>query len=214
MSTRRSRGILKVKRHNAPGMLARAKLMEKGLEDHPSLFSAPNPALPIFSNQIAVTDEAQVLATQGGKGMAAARDVQLGLLAGMMMSELVYMQSVADSGSPDAAIATLHAGGVEIADFALHDKAILTVTQGPAPGAVVLAANVGILLEGKRHRTHFVQWAYTTDGRTFFALPPTPDAKTTLSGLTPLTRVGFRVAVTTAKGVTSAWSQVFDFLVH
>jgi hypothetical protein len=39
-------------------------------------------------------------------------------------------------------------------------------------------------------------------------------SKTTLAGLTPLTTVGFRVAVATTKGVTSAWSQVVDFLVH
>ena len=42
----------------------------------------------------------------------------------------------------------------------------------------------------------------------------TPDALTTVSGLTPLTTVGFRVAVTKTKSPMSKWSQVFEFLVH
>ncbi len=60
--------------------------MEKGLGDNAALFTAPNPPLPAFSNQITVTDKAQVAAVHGGKGMAAARNVQLGLLVGMMRS--------------------------------------------------------------------------------------------------------------------------------
>jgi hypothetical protein len=214
MKARRSRGVLKVKRHDAVKSLERAKLMEKGLGDHVPLFPNPNPGLPIFSNQIALTDKAQVLVAQGGKGAAAARDVQLGLLAGMMGSELIYMQSIADAGSPEAAVSTLLAGGVEIAGVPLHDKAILTVTQGPAPGAVALSANAGALLGGKRWRKHFFQWEYTIDGKTFLAMPPTPEATTTLTGLTPMTTVGFRVAVVTTKGGAAAWSQVFNFLVH
>jgi hypothetical protein len=188
--------------------------MEKGLGDHVDIFPTPNPALVIFSNQIAVTDKAQVVAGQGAKGSAAARDVQVGLLAGMMGTELMYMQSVADAGSPDEAVSTLLAGGVEIAAFGPREKAILTVTQGPVPGAVALAANAGALLSGKRRRKHFFQWEYTTDGKTFLAMPSTPEASTTLTGLTPLTTVGCRVAVVMAKGIASAWSQVVNFLVH
>jgi hypothetical protein len=187
--------------------------MEKGLGDHTATFPDPNPPLPIFSNQIVLTDKAQVVAGKGGKGMAAARDVQLGLLTGMMTSELVYIQSVADAGNPDEAVSILLAGGVEVAGFAQRDKAILAVTQGPSPGTVALSANAGALLGGKRRRKHFFQWEYTTDGKTFLAMPPTPEATTTLAGLTPLTTVGFRVTVTMAKGITGAWSQVVDFLV-
>src|SRR5207249_1529538 len=120
--------------------------------DNAAVFTSPNPPLQVFGDQIDATDEAQVVAGAGGKGTAAARDVQLGFLTGMMMSELVYIQSVADAGNPDEAVSTLHKGGVEVAAFALHDKAILTATQGPVPGAVILVANVGTLMGGKRHR--------------------------------------------------------------
>jgi hypothetical protein len=214
MAQRRARGVLKVKRSDAPGRLDRAKLMKKGIEDNAALFTTPNPALAVFSNQIVVTDEAQVAAGKGGKGVAAARDVQLGLLAGMMDSELVYIQSVADSGNPDEAISTLHAGGVEVAAFGQHAKAILAVTQGPTSGSVSLEANASALLGGNLWRKHFLSWEYTTDGKTFIAMPSTPEARTTLTGLTPLTTVGFRVAITVTKSPMGPWSQVVNFLVH
>jgi hypothetical protein len=211
---KRARGVLKVKRHDAPRVLERAKLMKKGLEDHAASFSNPNPTLPIFGGQILTTDAAQVVAGKGGKGVAAARDVQLGLLVGMMDSELVYIQSVADAGNPDEAISTLHAGGVEIATIPQRDKAILAVTLGQAQGEVLLTANAGLLLGGSRHRKHFFHWEYTTDGgHTFLAMLPTAEARTKLAGLTPMAKVGFRVAVTVAKGGTSAWSPVVEILV-
>jgi hypothetical protein len=214
MEQRRARGVLKVKRRDAPEGLRRAKLMEQGFVDHAALFTKPNPPLAVFSNQIVVTDKAQVAAGKGGKGMAAARDVELGLLMGMMRSELVYIQSVADTGNPDQAISTLLAGGVEVAGFGQHEKAILTVTQGPTSGSVGLEANATALLGDKLGRKHFFSWEYTTDGKTFISMPSTPEVKTTLAGLTPLTMVGFRVAVTVSKSPMGPWSQVVNFLVH
>lgn len=211
---RRPRGVLKVKRRDAPRVLNRAKTMKKGLEDHSGLLSSPNPTLPVFGKQIDDTDSAQVAARNGGKGMAAVRDVQLGLLFGMMESELHYIQSVADTGTPDEAVATLHAGGVEVAGFPAHDKAILTVGQGPTQGSVMLDANAAALLGSDITRKHFFNWEYTVDGKNFIAMPSTPESKTALSGLTPLTTVGFRVSVTRAKGIMGPWSQVVEFLIH
>ncbi len=199
-----------------PGALSRARRSsrKKGLGDNTGLFTAPNPPLATFSNQIDVTDAAQVASAHGGKGMAAARDVQVGLLFGMMGSELVGIQSVADSGNPDESVSTLHAGGVEVAAVGQHTKPILGVTQGPTTGAVDLEANASALLGADIGRKHFFSWEYTMDGKTFISIPSTPDARTTLTGLTPLTTVGFRVAVTVSKTPMGPWSQVVNFLVQ
>jgi hypothetical protein len=194
--------------------MSRAKLMAKGFADNASLLPNPNPALTVFNNQIVVTDTAQVAVAHGGKGIAAARDVQLGILFGMMMSELGYLQSLADNATPEEAVSILHWGGVEIAGVPLHEKAILTVSQGVTPGSVNLEANAKALLGDFLRRKHFFNWAYTFDGKTFVGLPSTGEARTTATGLTPLTLVGFRVCVTKAKGVMDPWSQVVDFLVH
>jgi hypothetical protein len=189
--------------------------MAKGLGDYAAtLFPDPNPSLQAFSDQISVTDKAQVAAGKGGKGMAAARDVELGILIGMMSSELVYMQSVADGGPRDQAIATLLAGGVEIAGVPLHDKAVLTATEGLTSGSVNLEANATILLGDYLKRKHFFNWAYTIDGENFVSVPSTSEARTIVTGLTPLTFVGFRVCVTKGKGVMDPWSQVVELLVR
>jgi hypothetical protein len=111
-------------------------------------------------------------------------------------------------------VSTLHAGGVELAAFGEHDKPILEVSQGPTSGAVDLEANVGALLGADARRKHFFSWEYTTDGKTYIGMPSTPDARTTLTGLTPLTTVGFRVAVTLSKSPMGPWSQVVNFLVQ
>jgi hypothetical protein len=214
MAQQRARGVLKIKRRDALAALKRAKLMEQGLSNNAAVFTNPNPTLAVFSNQITVTDKAQVAANNGGKGMAAARDVQLGLLVGMMGSELVCIQTVADAGNPDEAVQTLQAGGVEVALVGRRNKPILQAMQGTTTGSVVLEANATIILGSNLRRKHFFTWEYTTDGKTFVALPPTPTATTTVSGLTSLTTVGFRAGATTSNNVATEWSALVNFLVR
>jgi hypothetical protein len=150
-----------------------------------------------------VLDEA-VVGVRGDVGLAARR----------LRSELVVIQAVADAGNPDQAVATLLAGGVVVAGFGVHDKAILEVGQSVPGGPVVLSANAKGLLGAEYRRKHFFGWESTMDGKTFNGLPSTALAKTTVTGLTPLTTVGFRVAVAVGSGPMGPWSQVVYFLVH
>jgi hypothetical protein len=215
MGLRRARGILGVLHRDAPAVLKRAKLMDQGLTEYAAIFTSPNPSLTVFNNQIVITDKAQVAVGGGGKGLAAARNVEIGVLWGMMGSELLYMQSLADAANPEQAAQILRQGGVEVAGVPLHSKAILTVTQGATSGLVSLEANAAALLSTLNlRRKHFFSWEYTLDGKTFIGMPSTPEASTTQGGLTPLTIVGFRVAVTVSKSTQNAWSQVVNFLVH
>jgi hypothetical protein len=206
--------MLDVDRRNAPQVIDRAELMDTGLLTYAATFTSPNPPEPKFASQIALTGAAQVAARKGGVGMAAARYVQVGILLEMMESELLYMESVANAGNPELATQVLLQGGVEIAGVGKHQKDILTIRQ-PQPGApVTLEANVSALLGAYLHRKHFISWEYTLDGKTFVALPSTPEGLTTVTGLAALTVVGFRVAVTVARMPMLPWSQVVNFLVH
>jgi hypothetical protein len=215
MGDKTARGKLGANRDKPPGVLKRAKLMDQGLTNYANVFTSPNPPLPVFSNQITVTDKAQVAVGQGGKGLAEARDVQIDILWGMMSSQLVYMQSVADAASnPAQAVQTLKEGGVEITLLGGRNKAILAAAQSQAGAPVVLDANAKVLLGENLHRKHLFNWEYTLNGTTFIALPTTPEATTTVSGLTALTTVGFRVAVTVTKSLMGPWSPVVNFLVR
>jgi hypothetical protein len=215
MGLKRARGKLDVGRDDPPGVLSRAKLMDQGLANYANVFTSPNPPLPAFSNQIVATDKAHVAVGQGGKGLAEARDVQIDLLWDMMSSQLVYIQSVANAASnPAEAVQILKQGGVEVVLPGGRNKAVVAATQGQPGAPVVLDANAKVLLGENLYRKHFFNWEYTTDGKTFTALPPTPEATTMVSGLTALTTVGFRVSATTSKGVTTPWSPIVNFLVR
>ena len=215
MGLRHIRGKLGARREDAPGVIDRAGLMEVGLEQHTDVFLIPNPTLAIFSAQRSAAQSAQLLVSKGGKGVAAARNVEVGKLYGMMVTELAYFQQLADELSPDDAIALFHAGGVEVATFAQHNKALLSVTQEQPGAPVLLDANASTLLGDKRNRKHYFNWQSTMDGHTFVTLPSTPKAHTWVTtGLTPLTTVGFRVCVTTSDEVTSPWSQLVYLLIH
>jgi hypothetical protein len=207
-------GILAVEQRHVPRVLWRAKIMLAGLGDDPALFSAPIPPLPVFASQLALTEQVHV-AVLARKATAAERAVPLRALWGMMRSELQYIQSVAEQGTAEQSVATLRAGGVEIALLPRHDKALLTVRQGPTSGSVILDAHARLLLGAHVKRYRLFGWQATSDGgQTFVTLPSTPTAQTTLSGLTPLTVYGFRVNVTTSTGIAGEWSQIIRFLVH
>ncbi len=189
--------------------------MDQGLANYANVFTNPNPPLPAFSNQITVTDNAQVAVGQGGKGLAEARDVQIDILWGMMSSQLVYIQSVAGAaGSPALSVQLLKQAGVEVVLPGGRNKAIVAATQSQPGAPVALYANAKLLLGENLHRKHLFNWEYTLNGTTFIALPTTPEATTTVSGLTALTTVGFRVAVTVTKSPMGPWSPVVNFLVR
>lgn len=212
---RRARAALMIDTEKTSSVMGRAKGMNAGMGANVPLFPAPNPALSVIVAQTVVVDKAEVVAATGVKGGAAARNVQLGILVGMLEMEMGYVQSVADkSSTPEQAVSTIEAAGLTVARVGSHTKPILGVKQGPQAGSVVLDANAAALT-GKGRKKTFFNWAYTVDGgKTFIAMPSTPKAKTTLANLTPLTTVGFRVSVTRSDGTTDEWSQVIAFLVH
>jgi hypothetical protein len=205
---------MNVNRKNPTAVVGKAKDMDDGTVSNPALFVTPNPPNPAFQIQIQVTDKAIVTASKGSQADTAARNVQCGLLVGMMETRCVYVQGVADTAAtPQQAAATIRAGKLDVAAVGDHIKDILTVTQGPQSGAVALDA-FAKALAGKGTRTKFFGWQSTTDGKTFITLPSTSKAKTTVANLTPLTQYGFRVNVTLSDGVPGEWSQIVYFFVH
>jgi hypothetical protein len=207
----RARAVLKIKRKNTVSVTGKANAMCSGIGGNPTLFVTPNPPISTLQAQIVVVGKAEVVAATKAKGAAAARNVQLGILVGMMETEQTYVQAVADtSPSPDHAVSTIQAAGLMVALVGQHTKAILTVKQGPQSGLVSLDAYAAALAGHGRRKTFF-NWQSTVDGKTFVSLPSTPKSKTTVANLTPLTTYGFRVSVTNSDGIPGEWSQVVPF---
>lgn len=213
---RRARAILDIDKDNTGEVLGKAKGMLGGIGGHPNLFASPNPPLSVIKDQVVVVDAAQVLASTRAKGTATARNVQRGILVGMLETEVTYVQGVADhSATPEEAAATIEAAALKVAPVAQRTKALLTVSQGPTAGSVHLDAFAKLLVGKHQAKKTFFNWQYTADGGlTYITLSSTPKSKTTLEGLTPLHTYGFRVSLTNPDGIVEAWSQVVTFLVH
>jgi hypothetical protein len=160
----RARAVLKIKKNKTVSVTGKAEAMCTGIGANQGLFSAPNPPIPTIQNQITVVRTAEVVAATKAKGAAAARNVQLAILVGMLETEVTYVQGVADtSSSREQAVSTIQAAGLSVALVPQHHKPVLAVTQGPQPGSVDLDANA-TLLAGKARRKCFFNWQYFRAG--------------------------------------------------
>lgn len=211
----RARAVLKVNKKQTAPVTAKAEDMCNGIDGHPGLFATPNPTTSTIKTQVGVVNSAEITARTGAKGTAKARNVQLGILVGMLETELTYVQGCADKCStPEEAAATIEAARLSVARVGQHLKPILVVKQGATSGSVNLEANAKALLGGNYKKKNFFNWQSTSDGKTFVSLPSTPKCKTSVTNLTPLATYGFRVSVTNSAGIAGEWSQVVSFLVR
>ena len=209
-----ARAALRIKAGNTNSVQGRARGIVAGIGAHAQLASLAANATAI-DDQITTVDKAETLAGTRAKGSAAARNVQRKLLVGMLKTVLPLVQTIADqSGTVDAAIATIEAAGLVVALVTKRIKPILAAKQGPPGSPVVLEANA-TALGAIRTRKNFFNWQVSSDGGlTWVTLPPTGKCKTSVANLTPLTHYGFRVALSDSSGVLGEWSQIIGFLVH
>ena len=208
----RVRAILKINRNSTASVLAKAHAVNNGMGADPARFPAPVPPLATLEAQIQIVDAAEQLVATRAKGAAAERDVQRGILVGMLETARHYVQMLCDANSGQA-VAIIEAAGMAVAIAPTRNDPILKVTDGFQSGTVTLDAHAA-LLAGKSGRKALFNWQWTTDGgKVFNDAPSTFHAKTMIANLTPLTMVGFRVSVTGVNGL-GEWSQLVTVLVH
>jgi hypothetical protein len=205
---------LAIDKKNPDSVTKKAEDICAGIDGHPALFVDPNPLTSVIKAQIVVVNEAKVLARTRAHGTAKARDVQVGVLVGLLETACNYVQGRADKCStPEEAAATIEAAGLTVALVGKRTKAILEVTKGPTPGSANLEANATALGADGKKKTFF-NWESTLDGKVFVSLPSTPKCKTSVANLTPLTTVGFRVSVTNSTGIAGPWTDVVYLLIR
>ena len=214
MSLRTLRAVLGVNKVQIAGVLVRAQAMYDGMNSHKADFPSPNPALPAFLTLIQNLQSSHQ-AVKARTGTATARNVERDLLWDGMHSERVYVQSLVTADMARGMLLIENAGLV-LATHKVHQKALLTLTEGSQSGSIDCEANVALLigvgtLNPRQHR--FFNWQYTLDGKTFVSVPSTAGCKTVITGLPPLTIVGVRVSLTNMHE-TGPWSQVVSILVR
>jgi hypothetical protein len=176
-------------------------------------FPNPVPTLAVLLAQITALDTAQRVVATGQRGApTGTRNTARDALWSSLHSLKAYVQTLADA-SPENSFTIVKSSGFKLATKGSHTKPPLDARLTGLSGVVGLVANARALTGGAKKHAAF-NWQYSVDGgHTWVALPGTPTASTTVSGLPVMTNVSFRVSVTMAK-VVQPWSQVVTIPVH
>lgn len=213
MSAVRSiRLVLKAKKGNVPFFLVVLQAVYTGMKNHPQLFLNPPIDLAVFLGQIQALIALQQAVKGGPKGTAALRDTARDVCFSSVETLRVFVETLC-TNSPEQAVTLAQAAGMQLRAASSGHKPILAVKQGPHPGTVLLSANASALCLSKGKGGRFFNWEYMLPGKDWVAVPSTTQAKTTVSGLPPLTLCSFRVSATESKTGLGEWSQVVTFAV-
>jgi hypothetical protein len=167
-------------------------------------FAAPNPSLATFEADIAALVTAETAVLSRVKGAVEMRNAKLAIVKNDLVVLRTYVQSIADANPANAEV-IVEGAGMKLRTVTLHDKPALSVKLGSVSGSVLLAAKSA----GDRAA---YDWQYSTDQKTWTAIPPTLKAKTSVSGLTSGTLYYFRVQALIKTGEQN-WSQVVSLVV-
>jgi hypothetical protein len=149
---------------------------------------------------------AQTLATSKLKGAVADRNAKRVIVVSDLKQLVAYVEGVADANSADAQTIIESAGMTVKKTVTPKPKQDLALKPGPVSGAVKVVAKAAAT------RSSY-EWEWSTDQKTWTALPSTIQAKTTIQGITPGTTIYVRRRVVTKAGVGD-WSQIVSTMVQ
>jgi hypothetical protein len=186
--------------------LSMAKAILQAVTNAKATFPTPNPSLATLTTDINSFDSAQSNALMRTKGAVQARNAASVVVASDLDLLRGYVQQVADA-DPPSALVIAHSAGMDLRKTPVRSKNDLNAKPGVTSGSIAVSARVA----GVR-ASH--EWQYSTDGgKTWISLPASLQAKTTISGLTPLTTVLVRHQAVTKAGPQD-WSQPISVVVQ
>ena len=214
MSTANSNSNKKVHRSiaslNLPGVISLLVIYVQGIlkamNGNPT-FPAPNPPLTTIGSAVSDLQVAETAAvTTRAKGTIATRNEKRAALVAMLELLRAYVQSIADA-TPENAPSIIESAGLALRKTPVHAPRVFAAKATTVSGSVKLIAPTA-------DRRAAYLWQYSTDaGKTWLDVPPTLQAKTTVTGLPSGTTVQFRYR-SVIKGGAGDWSPPFSLLVH
>jgi hypothetical protein len=171
-----------------------------------SAFPAPVPTLATVSAEIDALEVAEKAALARTRGAVVARNEQKTALIGLLQQLKAYIQARADANVLNGA-SIITSAGVAVRKTPVRPAKVFEAKPGSVSGSVVVVARAAA-------RRASYEWEYSTDGgKTWVALPASLQAKTSVSGLTPLSTVQFRYLAVTKSG-PGDWSAPISFIVR
>jgi len=186
-------------------LITYAQGIVKGMTGN-AYFTTPIPALAAISTAIADLQTAETSALARTKGAVATRNEKRAVLVGLLQQLRAYIQATADA-SPENGSSIIESAGVALKKTPVHPPRIFAATAGAVSDAAKLVAPSA----GTRSS---YEWEYSTDGgKTWVAMPPTIQAKTSVIGLPSAATTMFRYRAITPKGGAGDWSAPVSLLV-
>jgi hypothetical protein len=180
-------------------LLALAKAIQAAMAANPGIFKSPVPPLAQLASDLAALDTAQQTALTRVKGSVEIRDAKREVVTSDLHALRAYVQTVVD-GDPANGASIATAAGMAVRAPLVRAKQALTLKPTTISGSVAVTARVTAA-----RSSH--EWEYSTDGgKTYVALAPTLQAKTTITGLVPGSTVLVRHRAVTKTGPDD-WSQ-------
>jgi len=202
--------VIGASKSNIPLLIIVLQSICAAMKAHPQSFPNCPVDLAVFLQQVTDLSTAN-LGVRQRKVTAAARDKLRDVACVTAETLRVYVSGLAVA-SPESAVTLAQDAGMKVSASPKYQKPLLGIKQGPHSGIVLLTANVGLLVTFKGGR--FFNWEWSADGKTWVAVPSTPNGKTTISGLPPLTVCSFRVSVTSVQTGQGPWTDPTTFTVH
>ena len=190
-----------------------ARVIYNAMLTNAAMYPSPVVTLVALLALITDLDAAQQAAGTKARGLAAVRNGKRDLLWTALEALRVYVQGLADSATPENAIAIIQTVGMAVAEIPTHTKPVLEAKLVPTPGVVRLIANATTLVGSSFSKVTF-NWQWSGDGgKTWNQAASTPYAETEIPNLALMTTYAFRVCVTIGK-VTGEWTQAVSILVR
>jgi hypothetical protein len=186
------------------GIITLAESIAGAMNNNPT-FPSPSPTIATFLADIAALNTAETAVLSRTKGAVETRNAKLAIVHNDLENLKAYVQGVAGQGAATNAPAVIEAAGMTSRKVTPRDKPALAAKLG-ASGTVNLTAKAA-------GRTAAYDWQYSTDQKTWTALPMTLQSKTSVSGLTVATMYYFRVQQLTRTG-TESWGQIVALMVQ
>jgi hypothetical protein len=205
---RRAKAILGMDTTVVGALLAGTKGIYSGMSANVATFPSPVPPLSTMQTQMQAVADAQATVETRVRGATTTRNAKRAILMTTLEQLVTYVQGVADAAGPAQAPMIIELAGMKVAAVGRYQKPVLSAKPG-VTGTALLFANAKLLSGGSKKKSFFT-WQHTIDGgKTFLTtMLPTATARTSVTGLTSMTSVGFRVAITLAGKPQGDWTQV------
>ena len=200
----RPEAVLKLPEYQVPLLLTMARAIVTSMTEN-AWFPDPQPPLATVRAAIDELADAETATLTKTTGTVAKRDEKRFALVSLLHRVQSYVQSKVDA-NPENGPSIIQGAGLEVKKKAGPPARVFTAKQGPTSGSVILLAPKA------GHRAGY-EWAYSLDGgTTWIALPFTVQARTTVTGLKPGSKVGFRYRAVTKDGAGD-WSEPVAMIV-